>query len=283
MAGGPGWAQPGRPARSRVGETPRAPQGRRGAAGPSAEPGEPPRPRLAPAQPAAREAPPAGRTEPPRGFPAGYPQPPGEARLHAKRGKRKESGALGEASDTDPSSCPDRGGGEAAIALGVPRADAGVSPAAGREAGPARRRSCERPRRGLKKKMLLNKETLFGARGRDKQGPVLGRGDLPGTEAGTAEGDLRSGTRKRAGGGSQRAPGGPRDQGAEKVAARSRGRAVTWTGSLGLRRARSSVRLRSAARWERPSAGVGWFWGRESCRHQALPSAAGPLLFRRKG
>lgn len=122
----------------------------------------------------------------------------------------------------------------------------------------------------------MNKETLFGAGGRDKQRPVLGRGDLPGTEAGTAEGDLRSGTRKRAGCGSQQAPGGPRDQGAEKVAARSRGRAVTWTGRLALRRARSSVRLRSAARGERPSVGAGWLRGRGSCRHQSLSSAAGP-------
>lgn len=155
---GHGEFQPGLPARSRVRRGHESPQGRccdadleRGAADPSVEPGErpqpgaSPRPRRAPAA-----APPAARgsgtrrqdrtaraASPPvtRSFPArtGFTQ---------NWGRGKRAGALGEASgDTDPSSCPDRGGGEPAIALGVPRARAGVSPAAGREAGPARRRS----------------------------------------------------------------------------------------------------------------------------------------------
>ncbi|XP_032506873.1 required for meiotic nuclear division protein 1 homolog isoform X2 [Phocoena sinus] len=46
-----------------------------------------------------------------------------------------------------------------------------------------------------------------------------GRGDLPGTKAGTAEGDERSGIRKWAEGGSNQGPGRRRDQGADKVAA----------------------------------------------------------------
>ena len=48
---------------------------------------------------------------------------------------------------------------------------------------------------------------------------------LPGTKAGTAEGDERSGIRKRAEGGSKQGPGRLRDQGAARVAAAR----VTWS------------------------------------------------------
>lgn len=118
----------------------------------------------------------------------------------------------------------------------------------------------------------MNEKTLLGARRRDKQRPALGRGRLPGAEAGTAQGDPRSGTRKRAeaeAGGT----GSPRDQGAEKVAARSRGGAVTWSWRFALRRA--GVLCACAAPGEAQGTGVGWLWGGRSRRRHALFSAAG--------
>lgn len=126
-----------------------------------------------------------------------------------------------------------------------------------------------------KKKMLLNEKTLFGARTRDKQRRARGHGDLPGTRAGTAEGDESSGIRKRAEAEASRdreVPG----TGERKRSRRrwSRGPAVTCSGRLTLCGARSSVRLRSAgvgraARAAELTAGSGTCGRTLTCRRVA--------------
>lgn len=136
--------------------------------------------------------------------------------------------------------------------------------------------------------MLLNEETLFGSRGRDKQRPAGGRGDLPGTRAGTAEGDDSSGIRKRAEAEASRDREVPGIRERKRSRRRgSRGPAVTCTRGLPLRRAWSSARLRSAGAGRAAgaavqAAGSGRFGYRSlflTCSRVAEACALGTCLF----
>lgn len=116
--------------------------------------------------------------------------------------------------------------------------------------------------------MLLNKETLFGARGTDKQGPARRLGYLPGTKAGKAKGCRTSGIRKEGGrrklagtGRCQRLGSGKGHGGADYVVWLSRGHGGTRTAGPKILCACAVP----GAGWV-PWAGGVWLWGRRGCR-----------------
>ncbi|CAK7300362.1 Required for meiotic nuclear division protein 1 homolog [Vulpes lagopus] len=141
--------------------------------------------------------------------------------------------------------------------------------------------------------MRLNEETLFSARGRDKQRPAGGRGDLPGTRAGTAEGDESSGIRKRAEAEASRDREVPGTRERKRSRRRgSRGPPVTWPRRLTLPQGPASCAPAQCGRREgRRSGGAGC--GEREVRlpllFSYLPPGRGslrawhvPLLFRRR-
>lgn len=132
------------------------------------------------------------------------------------------------------------------------------------------------------KKMHLNEETLFGARGRDKQRPAGRRGDLPGTRAGTTKGDKRSGIRKQAEAEASRDREVPDTRERKRSRRRgSRGLAVTCTRRLTFCRAGSSARLRSAGTGTVAGAAVQAAGSRRfGYRSRVLPAAGSRKLAR---
>lgn len=92
----------------------------------------------------------AGALQPAAASPLVSPARPSFPKQEWGGGKTAEG--LDEESDTNPTSRPERDAGGRAITFRVPRANAWLALAAGREAEPARGRSCKREGRGLKKK-----------------------------------------------------------------------------------------------------------------------------------
>lgn len=149
------------------------------------------------------------------------------------RGAGRAAEGLGEESDTNPTSRPERDAGGTAIVSKLPAPK--LASHRRRKRGGARAKEELRKGGAWAAEMLLNEETLFGARRRDKQRRARRRGDLPGTRAGTAEGDESSGIRKRAEAEASRDREDPGTWERKRSRRRgSRGPAITCSGRLAL-------------------------------------------------